>query len=143
MKEQVQSVMKRGASVKGINLIKVGAVYLVAGLSLGVAMGVAHDFTLSSVHAHILLLGWVTMVITGLVYIILPGCEKSWLASVHFWGLNAGLPLMICGLVLLSFNKSIGEKIVAPGAVVSLAAVLAFTINVFLNGLRAPLWSRD
>jgi len=99
-------------------------------------MGVSHNFTLSSLHAHVLLLGWVTMVISGVVYIILPRCEENWLALAHYWAFNLGLPAMIVGLALLSFGNDIGEKIVAPGAVVSLSAVMAFAINVFRNSSR-------
>ena len=53
-------VRPRSNSKIGINLIKIGVVYLVAGLSLGIVMGISHNFTLSSLHAHVLLLGWVT-----------------------------------------------------------------------------------
>lgn len=77
---------QRSAREIGINLIKIGVVYLVAGLSLGIIMGISHNFTFSSLHAHVLILGWVTMVISGVVYIILPRCQKSWLARIHYWG---------------------------------------------------------
>jgi len=117
----------------GMKLIKIALVYLVAGLSLGIVMGVSHDFRLSSAHAHILLLGWVTMVISGVVYVILPSCEDNWLAKFHYWSLNVGLPAMILGLVLLTFGKEIGEKIVAPGSAFVLLASVAFALNVFLN----------
>ena len=117
----------------GTNLIKIASVYLVAGLSLGIVMGVSHDFRLSSVHAHVLMLGWVTMVISGVVYVILPGCQENWLARVHCWLLNAGLPGMILGLVLISFGNEIGERIVAPGSAVVLFSIVVFAINVFLN----------
>lgn len=96
-------------------------------------MGVFHDFRLSSVHAHVLLIGWATMVISGVVYIVLPTCGNNWLAKVHYWLLNVGLPGMILGLVLLTFGKETGEKIVAPSSVAVLLAVVAFAVNVFLN----------
>jgi hypothetical protein len=121
----------------GIHLIRVAALYLVGGVSLGIVMGVSHDFSMLSVHAHILLLGWATMVITGVVYVVLPACEASWLAKAHSWALNTGLPVMILGLILISFGNKLGEKIVGPGAFVLLAAVVAFTANVFLNGTGA------
>jgi hypothetical protein len=133
----------RAASKIGINLIKVAALYLVGGISLGIVMGISHDFTLLSVHAHILLLGWATMVITGMVYIVLPACEVSRLAKAHSWALNTGLPVMILGLLLISLGHKLGEKIVGPGAFILLVAVVAFTVNVFLNGGRERRWSRD
>jgi hypothetical protein len=121
------------AEKTGTRLIKIGVIYLLVGLSLGIGMGVSHDFRLSSVHAHILLIGWATMVISGVVYIVQPNCGNSWLAKVHYWLLNVGLPGMVVGLALLSFGKETGERIVAPGSFVVLLSVAAFALNVFLN----------
>jgi len=120
----------------GVNLVKTAAIYMVGGLALGILMGISQDFTLSSVHSHVLLLGWVTTALTGLVYIVLPACGEGWLARVHYWGSNLGLPLMMTGLLLLSYGKAIGEKIVGPASIVLLLALSAFMVNVFVNGQR-------
>ena len=42
-----------------IRFFKVAAVYFVIAIILGIIMGIVHDFTLTSVHAHLNLLGWV------------------------------------------------------------------------------------
>ena len=39
-----------------------------AGMALGIRMGMAQDFALAPVHAHLNLLGWVTMSLFGLYY---------------------------------------------------------------------------
>ncbi len=49
----------------GARLIQIAVVYMVLGLRLGFAMGIAGDFSFSSVHSHVLLLGWTTMAIAG------------------------------------------------------------------------------
>src|SRR5215467_12565334 len=113
MTEDVQMLAKPNSAARmGIRLVKIATVYLVAGFVLGIVMGVSQDFRFMSVHAHTLLLGWLTMVATGLVYISLPACEENWLARVHYWGLNIGLPLMMAGLALLTTGSKVGEKIV-------------------------------
>ena len=38
------------------------------GMSLGIFMGMSRDFTLAPVHAHINLLGWVTLALYGLYH---------------------------------------------------------------------------
>lgn len=50
---------------------------LLTGESLGIWMGIAHDFTLSPVHAHLNLLGWVTLAIYGLVHRAYPALGQS------------------------------------------------------------------
>ena len=118
----------------GNTLLRIATVYLVVGLVMGLAMGVAGSFSLSSVHAHISLLGWAAMSITGLVYIVMPGCRESKLARLHFWGHNIGLPIMMLGLVLLTNGFQGAEKTVACGSVVVIASLAVFSINVIRNG---------
>jgi hypothetical protein len=44
------------------------AAFGVAGTALGTAMGMLGDFTLAHAHAHVNLLGWVTLALYGLYY---------------------------------------------------------------------------
>ncbi len=118
----------------GIRLIRIAAVYLVIGVVMGVAMGVAGDFKLSSVHAHLLLLGWAAMSIAGIVYVVVPACGHTRLASLHFWAHNVGLPVMMAGLVMLVYGVREAEKALAAGSMLLLAAVVVFAVNVFRNG---------
>jgi hypothetical protein len=39
---------------------------LVCGVGMGIAMGMAHDFHLAPVHAHLNLLGWTSLALMGL-----------------------------------------------------------------------------
>ena len=118
----------------GIRLVKIAALYLFAGAVMGLAMGIVHDFSLTSVHTHISLLGWATMAIAGIVYIQIPACSQTKLAAVHFWGHNIGLPVMTLSLALYTYGFKAAEKTIAVGSVVVLTALLVFVLNLFLNG---------
>ncbi len=118
----------------GIKLVKIAAVYLFVGAVMGLVMGIASDFSLSSVHAHISLLGWATMAIAGLVYIQIPACGRTRLAAVHFWTHNIGLPVMTLSLALETYGIKAAEKAVATGSMIVLAALAMFVLNLFLNG---------
>jgi len=125
------------ASAKvGLTMVKIAALYMVAGLSLGLFMGVSKDFTFTSVHSHVLLLGWATMAVTGLAYVTMPRCASSGLARLHFWGHNIGLPIMTAGLVMLILGSEAGERLVAPGSTLVLLSLIAFAANVLRNGGR-------
>ena len=117
----------------GVRLIQVAAVYMTIGLIMGLAMGISKDFSLMSVHAHISLLGWATMAITGIVYVVIPGCAQSRLARVHFWGHNVGLPVMTVSLALEAYGNAGAEKGIAVGSVVVLASLLIFSFNLLRN----------
>jgi hypothetical protein len=118
----------------GFSLVKIAAAYLVIGVSMGVAMGLTGDFALRSVHSHLSLLGWATMAIAGVVYVVMPACGHSRLARLHFWGHNVGLPVMMASLTMLMYGVEHAEKAVAAGSVLLLFSVLVFAINVCLNG---------
>jgi len=118
----------------GLRLVKIAALYLVLGLVMGTAMGISGDFSLASVHSHIALLGWAAMSVTGVLYLLLPGCRQSRLSAVHFWGHNVGLPVMMVSLALFTYGNRQAEKVIGAGSMLVLASLLVFTVNLFRNG---------
>jgi cbb3-type cytochrome oxidase subunit 1 len=65
--------------------LQLGVLFALIGMGLGVWMGKTEDFQLQAVHAHINLLGWVSMVLYGLVYRVVPQAAEGRLPVVHFW----------------------------------------------------------
>jgi hypothetical protein len=127
----------------GVRLIQISAVYMVLGLGLGLLMGVSKDFSLSSVHAHTLLLGWATMAITGVVYLMIPACAKRRLAMLHFWGHNIGLPVMMAGLAFRSYGRNNAEPAIVAGSMLVLFALVLFAVNVLKSGANATVLSNQ
>ncbi|MEW8971067.1 cytochrome-c oxidase [Mesobacillus jeotgali] len=115
-----------------IRFFRIAAVYFVIAIILGIIMGIAHDFTLTSVHAHLNLLGWVSMALFGMIYHFYPEAGNSKLASTHFWLHNIGVPVMQGGIAL---SILIGGVIFTVFAIIaSLLVVLGgilFMVNVF------------
>lgn len=50
--------------------------FLIAGISIGIAMHVAGQFNVTGAHAHANLLGWVTMALFGTCYALRPPRRK-------------------------------------------------------------------
>ncbi len=117
----------------GVRLVRIASVYLLAGLVLGLVMGIGRDFSLLSVHSHVLLLGWATLAITGIVYLVLPGCAGTRLATAHFWLHNLGLPVMIGSLAAETLGNPRAEPFIGIGATVVPAGLGLFTLNVLRN----------
>jgi len=122
----------------GLRLVKIAALYMVLGLVMGLVMAISGDFSLASVHSHIALLGWAAMSITGIIYLLLPGCGQSRLSAVHFWGHNIGLPVMMASLALFTYGYKEAEKVIGVGSVLVLASLLVFTINLYRNARPGP-----
>jgi hypothetical protein len=83
----------------GYVLLTLAAIYLVIGISLGIAMGVAHDFRLAPLHAHINLVGWVTHGLMGLSFIAWPQLATCRTAPFQVWIFGLSAPVFLVGLV--------------------------------------------
>ena len=57
--------------------VAIGIVYLVAGMALGIVMGIRQDFQLAPVHAHINLVGFVSHCVFGLVHRAWPALRAG------------------------------------------------------------------
>lgn len=109
-------------------LVAVSAACL--GMAGGIVMGMAQDFTLAPAHAHLNLLGWVSMALYGLFYQAVPEAAKGRLPFAHFWTATTGLVIMIPALGLILLGEPIGRKLIAPGAILTLSAMVLFSIIV-------------
>ena len=117
----------------GVSLVRIASLYLLVGLVLGLAMAIARDFSLMSVHSHMLLLGWATLAITGVVYLVLPRCAGSRLAAAHFWLHNLGLPVMMASLAAETRGESRAQPLIGVGSILVIVGLSLFTLNVLRN----------
>lgn len=95
-------------------------------------MCIQQDFSLTSAHAHINLLGWVSLALSGIVYTLFPAAANHTLAKVHFWLHNIGLPCMIIGLVL-TLKQIAKTPLIEIGGTVAIIGIILFAINVLMN----------
>ena len=107
--------------------VVIGVTYALLGMIHGDWMGVAGDYTLRPLHAHVALIGGVFMILKGLVYRAYPRAAADPLAPVHFWLANTGAPVFFAGIYLAVSGKTrlVGH---AGGALVALAMVLFLVI---------------
>jgi len=110
----------------GVKLIKIGIVYLLIGLSLGVYMGASKDFSLRPVHAHVNLLGWTLLGISGLIFHVFPQLEQSVLAKVYFWLYNLSVPLTLISLFLFLSGNTAIDPILGLGSVLITVSAACF-----------------
>ncbi|CAN5241867.1 hypothetical protein BH09GEM1_BH09GEM1_12510 [soil metagenome] len=101
--------------------LKASLAWLVAGVTIGVAMGLHPLWTLYHVaHMHIVLLGFVAMMIFGVAYHVIPRFTGYPLHSRrgalwHWWVSNIGLLLMVAGFVGVANAAAWGTPLVATG----------------------------
>jgi len=110
--------------------MKASLTWLALGVTLGVAMA-AHPawIVYRPAHLHMLVLGFVTMMIFGVAYHVVPRFTGHPLhgrraAGWHWWASNAGLLLMAAGFVLRPHVGNSATPMLAIGGV--LAAIGAY-----------------
>jgi cbb3-type cytochrome oxidase subunit 1 len=106
------------------------------GMALGMGMAGTQNFQLQAVHAHVNLLGWVSMMLYGLFYRVVPKATEGRLPAVHFW-LTA---ISFVGMMALLTAEKLGvESITAVLATVSTGMLLSmalFAVIVFRSTWR-------
>lgn len=120
--------------------IKASIIYFLLGSIVGFVMtawpeGVIHY---RSVHAHLNLLGWMSMMIFGVGYHILPRFSGRPLyslsiAKAQFWLANIGLIGMSISWPLISRDIATGlsQTLLALFSLIELAAVFFFVYNIW------------
>ena len=114
-----------------VRLIKIAVVYLVIGMSLGVGMGMSHNFLFRSVHAHVNLLGWASIALAALVFHVFPETARTRLATVWFWLYNVSMPVGLGGIALVMAGYKWAEPALIAGQLGIWTAGLIFAINIF------------
>ena len=119
------------------HFIKSSLAWLAGGVLLGVAMAAKPALIIyRPAHVHMNLLGFVTMMIFGVGYHLLPRLGGSplrwkWLAQFHWWIGNAGLALMVAGFFLRPSFASAGGMTLIAGAICSATGALSFVVNIW------------
>jgi hypothetical protein len=110
---------------------RISVLYALVGMVWGIYMAITEDHSTYPAHAHLLLLGWVSMVIYGVIYRLCPKAAEGTLARIHFWIANAGLVVMIPGVALINSGYDLGEPPAAVGSLITFLAMALFAVTVW------------
>lgn len=94
-------------------------------------MGISQDHSTAPAHAHLNLLGWVSLFMMGLYYRLHPGFDSGRLAlaQVGLWALGSIVHPAGMGLVLR--GHMFGGPMIGLGSIQLLVSVLLFGWQVF------------
>ncbi|MFQ5624974.1 MAG: hypothetical protein ACE5FS_16465, partial [Paracoccaceae bacterium] len=110
-------------------------VYVTIGMAWGIQMSVIDNHLLSPAHAHLNLVGWVTMALFGIYYHLVPQAAGAVLAKIHFTVATLGVWAMVPGII--QTLKDNGETLVKVGSMLTLASMLIFLYTVFASRAKA------
>jgi cytochrome c oxidase cbb3-type subunit 1 len=129
------------------NFIGASIFYLAVSSVFGVLMLADPSFLipLKFPHSHLMLLGWVSMMIYGVGYHILPRfagrlIKHPGIAEAQFWFANAGLLGMVVFHVLLQYNPDV-TAYKAPLVVSGIVEVLS--ISMFFYNMMVTVFAKE
>lgn len=106
--------------------VAIALLWAVAGMLLGLYMGITNDHTLLTVHVAMMLSGFVTLLLYGVLYRLWPMMKKSPLALAQFWISAVGVAVLIIGSYFLVMNGSIPLAAIGSIAMIAGAALIAW-----------------
>ncbi len=104
---------------------------VIAGMGMGIGMAASQDHSLMPAHAHLNLLGWVSLFLFGIYYERRPALDTSRLArvQVYLWTIGTVILTIAVGALHLGYDGF--DPIAGISSIVVLAAMLLFAYFVF------------
>ncbi|RDI61883.1 hypothetical protein [Microvirga subterranea] len=110
---------------------RLAVLFVVAGMAMGIGMAASQDHSIMPAHAHLNLLGWVSLFLFGIYYERRPALDASRLAMVQVWLWSAGTVLLTIAVAAIHLGYTAADPVAALASLVVLAAMLLFGYMVF------------
>lgn len=111
--------------------MRFAALWLVAGIGLGIFMGASHDHSMHPVHAHFNLLGFVLPAVFAGFYRLWPEAAQSRLAQAHFWLYAPASVVLMIALFILFRGVGAMEAVLAVSSIFVGISIVCFAIVVW------------
>jgi len=110
---------------------RAAVVLVVAGMVWGIVMAISQDHAAMPAHAHLNLLGWVSLFLFGIYYHLHPTIDRSRTALVQVWVWIVGTVVLSVGVALVHTGHETGDPIAAVSSIIILLDTLLFGWLVF------------
>lgn len=113
------------------NFLRLGVLAILVGVSLGIWMGSNQNFTLRPVHTHINLIGWASMMLSGLVYRAIPEAARGWMPMAHFGLAVIGFLVMMTSLTVVLLGNPAAVPFLIASEITVFVSLILFAVIVF------------
>jgi hypothetical protein len=110
---------------------RIAVVCALAGIGMGIAMGISRDHSVMPAHAHLNLLGWVPLFLFGIYYRLHPAIDASPLARIQVWIWSMGTVALTVAVAAIHMGYTGADPVAAVSSLVVLGAMVLFGILVF------------
>jgi hypothetical protein len=108
-------------------------IFVIAGMIWGIIMAISENHAAMPAHAHLNLLGWVSLFLFGIYYRLHPSLENATSALMQVGVWIIGTVIIATGVGLVTAGHAIGDPIAAVGAFVVPFDMILFAWLVFIG----------
>ena len=111
--------------------IRAAVLFAIAGIGMGIGMAMSQNHNLHAAHAHINLVGWVSLFLFSMYYKTHADVDAARLALAQVWAWIAGGALLSLGVTLIYAVGPQYELFAAVGSLIVFGSLLLFAFIVF------------
>jgi hypothetical protein len=110
---------------------RLAVLFVIAGMAMGIGMAASQDHSIMPAHAHLNLLGWVSLFLFGIYYERRPALDTSRLATVQVWLWSVGTTILTIAVAAIHLGYTAADPVAGIASLMVLAAMLMFGYVVF------------
>ncbi len=118
---------------------RLAVLFVVAGMAMGIGMAMTHNHSIMPAHAHLNLLGWVSLFLFGIYYERRPTLDTSRLALLQVGVWAVGTVVLTAAVAAIHLGYTVAEPFAGIASLALLGSMLLFAYVVFWPAsFRAP-----
>ncbi|WP_201835560.1 hypothetical protein [Microvirga zambiensis] len=110
---------------------RLAVLFVIAGMAMGIGMAMSQDHSIMPAHAHLNLLGWVSLFLFGIYYERRPALDASRLAKIQVAIWSIGTVVLTIAVAALHLGYMAFDPVAAIASLTVLAAMVMFAYFVF------------
>jgi len=110
---------------------RLAVLFVIAGMAMGIGMAMTQNHAIMPAHAHLNLLGWVSLFLFGIYYERRPALDTSRLAMIQVVLWSVGTVVLTVAVSAIHLGYHAADPIAALASLIVLAAMLLFAYFVF------------
>jgi hypothetical protein len=110
---------------------RLAVLFVIAGMAMGIGMAATQDHSIMPAHAHLNLLGWVSLFLFGIYYERRPALDASRLAMIQVVAWSLGTVVLTVAVAAIHLGYTAADPLAAIASLIVLTAMLLFAFFVF------------
>ncbi len=110
---------------------RLAVTFVIAGMAMGIGMAASQDHSIMPAHAHLNLLGWVSLFLFGIYYERRPALDRSRLALVQVGVWSLGTVILTAAVAAIHLGYEAADPVAALASFIVLGAMGLFAYMVF------------